>query len=375
MLWAFGLAGALRVLSALAPGVLWEWHPFTWLRAAGVRPGLVLAAESWGWFLEWTPAMVGSGMLVDVDVAASFVGGSVLAWWVPPLRCSGVLRMLSGCAPACACACACAWLTTPRALVGPYIVRRGLAFGAAASEDPYWAGLVSYSSLAGGSASPDRPSPRYWLLWPGVALMLAVSMTGLLCQWYSILRSHAPALVHRFRAMWRRESYTALPDNPGSGSGSDPRDHIPPRMWAPGLVVVVAAAVLSMKLTLGVSPPQTLLALGLAFLLSLVAIQATGATDTTPLTAVSTVSQMVLGGTHAASVAEVALRQRLNLLGGALANMGAGQACDLMGDFRVGFLLRTPPRAQYAAQLLGTLAAAVAAPVLFALFATAYPCI
>ncbi|KAG5935853.1 hypothetical protein E4U53_000344, partial [Claviceps sorghi] len=116
-------------------------------------------------------------------------------------------------------------------------------------------------------------------------------------------------------------------------------------MWAPGLVLAVAAAVLSMKLTLGVSPPQTLLALGLALVLSLVAIQATGATDTTPLTAVSTVSQMVLGGTHAAAGADVAPAQRLNLLGGALANMGASQACDLMGDFRVGFLLRTPPRA------------------------------
>ncbi|KAG5935854.1 hypothetical protein E4U53_000345 [Claviceps sorghi] len=139
MLWAFGLAGALRVVSPLAPGVLWEWHPFTWLRAADVLPRLALAAESWGWFLEWTPAMAGSGMLVDVDVAASFAGG---------------------------------------ALVGPAIVRRGLAFGAPASDDPYWAGLVSYSSMAGGFASPDRPSPRYWLLWPGVALMLAVSMTG-----------------------------------------------------------------------------------------------------------------------------------------------------------------------------------------------------
>lgn len=48
---------------------------------------------------------------------------------------------------------------------------------------------------------------------------------------------------------------------------------------------------------------------------------------------------------------------------------------DLMGDFRVGFLLGTPAHLQYAAQLLGTLVASLVAPAIFLLFATAYPCI
>ncbi|KAG5992364.1 hypothetical protein E4U54_003668 [Claviceps lovelessii] len=322
-----------------------------------------MAAESWGWFIEWTPAMIGSGMLVDINVAVSFFAGSVLAW----------------------------------AVTGPYIVLREIAFGTPVTSDPYWAGLMSYSSMTEGFASADHPSPRYWLLWPGVALMLSVSLTGLLCQWYSVFRSNGGVSVSGLaQRIWRRDSYTALPDREGDGDGdgsSDENGHghgrvhneefRPPRsgdiatwMWAPGLVVAVAASMLSMKLTFGISLLKTLLALGLAFLLSLVAIQATGATDTTPLTAVSTASQIVLSGTHAAtSAADVALQQRLNLLGGALANMGASQACDLMGDFRVGFLLQTPASAQYAGQLIGTLFAVVVAPVLFNLFTTAYPCI
>jgi len=48
---------------------------------------------------------------------------------------------------------------------------------------------------------------------------------------------------------------------------------------------------------------------------------------------------------------------------------------DLMGDFRVGFLLGTPVRAQYLAQLIGTVMALLVAPSVFVLFATAYPCI
>lgn len=57
-----------------------EWHIFTWLRAANVSTSFAMAAESWGWFIEWTPAMIGSGMLVDINVAVSFFAGSVLAW-------------------------------------------------------------------------------------------------------------------------------------------------------------------------------------------------------------------------------------------------------------------------------------------------------
>lgn len=55
--------------------------------------------------------------------------------------------------------------------------------------------------------------------------------------------------------------------------------------------------------------------------------------------------------------------------------MGANQASDLTGDFRVGFLLKTDPRQQWFAQGLGTIVAVFLAPALFILFATAYPCI
>jgi len=53
----------------------------------------------------------------------------------------------------------------------------------------------------------------------------------------------------------------------------------------------------------------------------------------------STVSQIVLSSTHAATgAADVALQQRLNLLGGALANMGASQACGMTNLSRVDVL-------------------------------------
>jgi uncharacterized oligopeptide transporter (OPT) family protein len=105
------------------------------------------------------------------------------------------------------------------------------------------------------------------------------------------------------------------------------------------------------------------------------AVQCAGVTDITPLTAASKASQIVLGGATKGEHWQVEHAQRLNLLGGSLASMGANQASDLVSDFRVGFLLRTSPKQQFLAQGLGTIVAVVLAPALFVLFAKAYPCI
>ncbi len=84
------------MLSQFAIGILWvsakllkfvnestyaqqDWHPLTWLYLLSGSKA-ILGLESWGWFIEWTPAFLGSGMLVGMNVAVSFVGGSILAW-------------------------------------------------------------------------------------------------------------------------------------------------------------------------------------------------------------------------------------------------------------------------------------------------------
>lgn len=59
------------------------------------------------------------------------------------------------------------------------LVSSGIAFGHAATSNPTWEGYTSYSSLSSEFASANHPSPRYWLLWPGIACMIAVSFTGM----------------------------------------------------------------------------------------------------------------------------------------------------------------------------------------------------
>ena len=120
---------------------------------------------------------------------------------------------------------------------------------------------------------------------------------------------------------------------------------------------------------------MSLLAVFLGFIFSFLAIQCTGVTDITPLTAASKASQLVLGGATKGQGWGLPKAQLLNLIGGAVASGSANQSTDLTIDFRVGFLLRTPPKLQWVAQGIGSIAAIFLAPGMFVLFAKAYPCI
>jgi uncharacterized oligopeptide transporter (OPT) family protein len=79
---AFSFALILRVISQYALGIVWEWHFFTWFYVWGHYRNLAIHVENWGWFIQFTPAFIGSGMLVGLNVSISFLMGSVLAWYV-----------------------------------------------------------------------------------------------------------------------------------------------------------------------------------------------------------------------------------------------------------------------------------------------------
>ena len=68
-------------------------------------------------------------------------------------------------------------------------------------------------------------------------------------------------------------------------------------------------------------------------------------------------------------------KQTMNLIAGGIASGAADMATTLTSDFRVGFLLRTPPRKQWYAQAIGTIIAVPLAPAIFVLFMSAYPCV
>jgi OPT family oligopeptide transporter len=350
---AFSAAFLLRVVSQYALGILWEWHFFLWFYVWGHKHNLAIAVENWGWYIQFTPAFIGSGMLVGLNVSISFFAGSVLAWGI----------------------------------IGPALVHTGAAFGKQIfPKDPEWQGAVTFASFSKPFSSKETPSPRYWLMWPGVLAMIVISFTELLLQWHIIVfafkavgRALGRAIYDIAKARgkdlqrlgrWTENEQNDMVEDPAAES-----ELVKMWMWLPGLVVVIICMCVVLGVQYEMPVGMSLLSVFLAFFFSFLAIQCTGVTDITPLTAASKASQVILGGATKGEHWDTTKAQRLNLLGGALANMGANQSTDLTQDFRTGFLLRTPPIQQWLAQGVGTLVAVFIAPLMFRLFMTAYPCV
>ena len=308
---SFSIAFILRVVSQYALGILWDWHIFTWFFIWGNYNNAALNVENWGWYIEWTPAFIGSGMLVGLNASISFFAGSVLAWGI----------------------------------IGPSLVTNGAAWGEAILPgDPKWGGWVTFASLDPLSSTKNNPSPRFWLVWPGVFLMICVSFTEIALQ-YKVIGYVARAI---FRACcnyankvkpspWLKKHGESKQENLVEDSAPD-HQLVKWWMWLPLLVVIIICVCVVLGVQFNMPIGMSLLSVFLAFFFSFLAVQCAGVTDITPLTAASKASQVVLGGATKGQHWGIRHAQRLNLLGGSMASMGANQASDLTGDFRVGFL-------------------------------------
>jgi uncharacterized oligopeptide transporter (OPT) family protein len=128
---AFAASLTLVVVSQYALGILFDWHIFTWFYIWSGYTNWAINIENWGWMIEWTPAFIGSGMLVGLNSAFSMFLGTFLAW----------------------------------GLIGPVLVHYGECIGVQRyKSDPHWSPVTSFTSLS--NIGKVTPSPRYWLLWP-----------------------------------------------------------------------------------------------------------------------------------------------------------------------------------------------------------------
>lgn len=339
---SFTAALVQRVASYYAVGILYDWHFFTWIHIWSGYTSWAMHVESWGWWFEWTPAFIGSGILIGMNSALSLFGGSVIAW----------------------------------AIIGPVLVATGTCIGKPQWDEttPEWEGYYSYASLK--NLGKETPSPRYWLLWPGVMIMVCTSMAELFVQY--------KVISYAFRSVWRtmcisvndnlvkhgkHSSYfarKAASDIKGAEDmvqdSARPEDQVRVWMWSSGLIVSIVAGILIFHYQWGMNPGLTILACVLGFMFSFLAIQIGAVTDQTPLTAASKASQLIFGGATSNQGYSIKDAQRINLVAGGLASGAADVAMSLTSDFRTGFLLGTPPIKQWQAQAIGSMISVFLAP-------------
>lgn len=77
--YSFSASLVWSIATSYAPGILYSWNPFWWIYAWGGHS--VIGAVNWDWLSwQWSPSLIGVGMLVDLNASLSYLLGTVLAW-------------------------------------------------------------------------------------------------------------------------------------------------------------------------------------------------------------------------------------------------------------------------------------------------------
>lgn len=259
-----------------------------------VAPGALAVGLGWlaahSFQLYMSPVMLGAGLLIGLRVAASLAFGAIVAW----------------------------------GLLAPFVEAQGWAPGA----------TMSYKDGA-----------RGWILWPGVAIMVADALTSLAMSWRTFLRAFQPS--H------------------GASAEDSSHEPVPNAWWMGGLAAATVLTSVSAWLLFGIPWPMTLLAVALSSVLATIAVRSTGETDINPVGGMGKVTQLAFGVLSPGQAGT-------NLMTAAITGAGATQAGDMMHDLKTGYLLGASPRKQVLAQLVGIAVGIVVCVPVYMLFSSAY---
>ncbi|KAJ4247104.1 hypothetical protein NW762_013242 [Fusarium torreyae] len=76
--WSFVFSLVWSVATSYAPGILYSWNPFWWIYKWGGHS--IIGAVNWGWLSwQWSPSIIGVGMLIDLNASLSYLLGTVIA--------------------------------------------------------------------------------------------------------------------------------------------------------------------------------------------------------------------------------------------------------------------------------------------------------
>ncbi len=199
-----------------------------------------------------------------------------------------------------------------------------------------WGILLPYA-LDQGWASPGKPEAVWfaegvkWLLWPGVSMMVAASLTSFAFSWKAVL--------------------SAL--RPGSGSvGEQHPGEVPRTVYRVWFAVVLAAAVACQVVLFDIKPWLAIFGVFLSFLMAIVAGRVTGETNVTPVGAMGKVTQLTFGVLDASNISS-------NLMAANVTGGAASQCGDLLHDLKTGQMLGSWPKHQAFSQSMGVIAGSI----------------
>ncbi|KXN73315.1 OPT superfamily oligopeptide transporter [Conidiobolus coronatus NRRL 28638] len=328
---------SFRIITYFVP-FLWDLHPLYWIGNAANYQPLMDVSFKWRWHLQLTGAFVGSGMLAGFNNGMSFLAGEFIAY----------------------------------GLLGPLIYY-------------YTEGIVANTPVLGKTKIPgpfgfptDRTdglnSVQFWLIWPGVAILVTYTFAELAFQYKTIFTGlrNGVYLLWNTLAKVLPVPKKALDFDEDSEDPVAQKDQVPTWMWVVGLACSTVFSILVLRFYFNIGPEHSILAIILGFIFAFIGTQSAGDIDINPMGSIGKCSQFVFAAFKFDTVQQ---GRTANLISGVLSMSCAAQTVDMVSDLKTGHVLRASPRSQFYGQFWGSVTGIFAAVVMYWLFAKAYPCV
>lgn len=250
-----------------------------------------------------------------------------------------------------------------------------------------WGILAPLSKNLGwapGEIDDWKTGAQGWILWISLAVMVSDSVVSFVVvttqsawkfykQRYEYIElKNKNVGVDQESEQARRESIISRGAGGYNDNEADPKHLVHANTVVIGLFVSSVICVLAMISLFGtrIVPVYSLvIAIILALFLSVLGVRALGETDLNPVSGIGKLSQLlfalIIPKNHPGSVL-------VNLVAGAIAEAGAQQAGDLMQDLKTGHLLGASPRAQFLAQIIGTIWSIFLSAVMYKVYNIVY---
>ncbi|KAK6518542.1 hypothetical protein TWF506_005681 [Arthrobotrys conoides] len=281
------------------------------------------AAQTWLWALNPSPAYIGQGIIMGQSTTLAMLFGAIIGW--------GVLS--------------------------PLAKKRG------------W---------APGIVNDWKSGSRGWIVWISLAIMLADSVVSLsLLAGDTVLPLVKTQL--RRREFLRRYMPTSMiistNDDEDEDQGEKEEDaaseeQIGVKTFVVSLLLTTVLCILTIRYTFPQVPIYlTVVSLGVAFILSVMAARALGQTDLNPVSGISKIAQLFFALIVPKTTGSAVL---INLVAGAVSEAAGQQAGDILQDLKTSHLLYASPKAQFYGQLVGAAYGAVISSLLYRLYDHVY---
>jgi OPT family oligopeptide transporter len=207
---------------------------------------------------------------------------------------------------------------------------------------------------------------RGLLLWPGVTFMAVDSFSQLfkamVVAKYAAANDGGSSKTSEPQNMESEEN-----DNDATLSATpfSSEENVPRNWWITGLLFAVFSSMVSQRILFGLKFTTSFMSIPVGLFMTYIAIRCAGETDINPIGPMGKIIQLIFAFLDPGQLIA-------NLVTAAVACGGAGQAGDLMHDFKCGSILRLPPRTQLIAQMLGVPFGVLGAVPSFLLFLRTY---